>query len=907
MRWIYLLPVSLLMMAGCVTTADFDDDDEGPDLVSERPSDFLDQAVVGPRGDGTYVVPTNQLIDPAGTTIDFPGRPVVVTKHPSLPLLAVKNKGDVVLIDTASAALTQTLKMPRDGASFCGLVWRADGSAFWVTSSKQYLHRASRQADGSYAFDTEIEVPGPGGKGESAPGGIALDEARGLAYVCLSRNNSIGVVDIAAGNVVEEIPVGIAPFDVKLHRDFLFVTNWGGSRPKDGDQTGPTSGSRVLTDERGIANTGSVSVIQLQSIGAVKVADGASADVVAEMENHVTPMNDAKGWTSFDVAVGLHPSGMAFSADGNTLFVANANSDTVSMLHTTTIQPGEVQVAKEFVVKPDPGLPFGSAPNAIAVSRDQKYLYVALGGNNCIAALSLATGAVDGLIPTGWYPGDVQLDAETNVLYVANTKGVGSRNEEFTHIAKRVGDYQAVTVPPGTYYNSHTHRGSVSIIPVPTWEELEDLSYRVASNMRLPQIEAAMNAKPARKQREVPVPTRPGEVSPFKHVLYIIKENRTYDQILGDMPQGNGDPSLCHFGRDVTPNHHALAEEFVLLDNFYCNGVLSADGHQWTNEGYVTDYIEKQFGGFTRSYPYDGDDALAYASSGFIWDQVMAKGLTFRNYGEMVQAKITPNDATWTQIYEQYKNGGDEIKIEATAHIPRLQEHLNPGFIGFPGKVQDVYRAKVFLEEFAEFEKNGNLPNFMIMLLPNDHTVGTREGYPTPRATVADNDLALGQIVDAVSRSSYWPETAIFVVEDDPQAGLDSVDGHRTVAFCISPYTKRGEVVSTHYNQSSMLRTMELILGLDPVNQLTLAALPMTDCFKETPDLTPYTVKPNIIPLDEMNPPVSATRGLQRKYARMSMKMPLDDIDEADEGLFNRILWHSVKGYDVPYPVLTRD
>lgn len=906
MRWMYLLPLALLAIAGCATTPEHAED-EGKDLVSERPTDFLEQAVVGPQGDGTYVVPTNQLIDPAGETVQFPGRPVVVTRHPSEPLLAVKNKSDVLLIDTDTKAIRQTLPMPRDGASFCGLVWTADGGAFWVTSSKRYLHRASRQADGAYAWDAEIELLGPGGKGESAPGGIALDEKRGLAYVCLSRNNSIGVVDLAAGTVLEEIPAGIAPFDVKLHRDFAFVTNWGGSRPEAGTPTGPTSGSQVAVDERGIANTGSITVIQLQSLAAVKVKDGASPERVADLDTHITPMNDAKGWTAFDVEVGLHPSGMAFAPDGNTLYVANANSDTVSVIRTGTILPGAVVVERTLVVKPERNLPFGSAPNAIAVSADGGSLYVALGGNNCIAVVRMDTGGVAGLIPTGWYPGDLQIDPDSNVLYVANTKGVGSRNEEFENIAKRVGDYSAVAVPPGEYYNSHTHRGSVSIIPVPGQDELAEYTYRVATNMRLPQIEAAMAAKPARQPREVPVPTRPGEVSPIKHVLYIIKENRTYDQILGDLPQGNGDPSLVHFGRDVTPNHHALAEEFVLLDNFYCNGVLSADGHQWVAEGYVTDYIEKQFGGFTRSYPYAGDDALAYASSGFIWDQVLAKGLTFRNYGEMVQAKITPSDATWAQIYAQYQDGGDAIKIEATSHIPTLQAHMNPGFIGFPGKVQDVYRAKVFLEEFAEFEKNGNLPNFMTMLLPNDHTSGTREDMPTPRAAVADNDLALGQIVEALSHSSYWPEMAILVVEDDPQAGLDHVDGHRTIAFCISPYTKRAEVVSTHYNQSSMLRTIELILGLDPVNQLTLAALPMTDCFKDTPDLTPYKARPNIIPLDEMNPPVSATRGLQRHYAKQSMKMPLDDIDNADEGLFNRVLWHSVKGYDVPYPELKRE
>ncbi|MBL7645776.1 MAG: bifunctional YncE family protein/alkaline phosphatase family protein [Candidatus Hydrogenedentes bacterium] len=904
MRWIYLLPFLALSVAGCVTTPEHED--EGEDFVSESPTDFLEQAVVGPNGDGTYVVPTTQLIDPAGETILFPGRPVNIVRHPAAPVLAVKGKADVILIDAGTRAILQTMPLPRDGSSFNGLVWNGDGSSFWVTSSKRYLHRASRQEGGAYAWDLEVELPGPGGKGDCAPGGIALDEKRGLAFVCLSRNNTIGVIDIATAKVVEEISVGVAPFDIKIQRDFAFVTNWGGSRPGEGVPTSDSSGTPVAIDERGIANTGSITVIQLQQVAAVKVKDGTSAEVVAEMDTHVTPMNEARGWTSFDVPVGLHPSGMALSPDGGKLYVANANSDTISVLNAAAVTPESLAVADTWIAKPKATLPFGSAPNALAVSADGKTLYAALGGNNCIAVMSTKDGAVQGLIPTGWYPGALAFDAASNQLYVANTKGVGSRFEESEVVAKRLKDYQGGEVPPGTYLNSHSHLGSVSFIPVPGREELADYTLRVAENMRLPLIEAELGDKRP-GTRETPVPTRPGEVSPFKHVFYIIKENRTYDQVFGDLPQGKGDPNLCHFPREVTPNHHALAEEFVLLDNFYCNGVLSADGHQWVAEGYVTDYIEKQFGGFTRSYPYDGDDALAYASSGFIWDQVLAKGLTFRNYGEMVKATITPSDATWAQIYEQYKNGGDAIKIEASAHIPRVQQYLCPDFIGFPGKVQDVYRAKIFLKEFAEFEKAGNLPNFITMLLPNDHTSGTREDMPTPRACVADNDLALGQIVDAITHSSYWPESVIFVVEDDPQAGLDHVDGHRTVALCISPYTRRGQVVSKHYNQSSMLRTMELILGLDPVNQLTLAANPMTDCFNQSPDLTPYTVRPNTIPLDEMNPPVSATRGLQRHYAKQSMKMPLDDIDEADEGLFNRVLWHSVKGYDVPYPVLRRE
>ena len=425
--------------------------------------------------------------------------------------------------------------------------------------------------------------------------------------------------------------------------------------------------------------------------------------------------------------------------------------------------------------------------------------------------------------------------------------------------------------------------------------------------MRLPKINQTLNLQHV-EEKIVPVPTRPGERSVFKHVLYIIKENRTYDQILGDLPQGNGEPELCFYGRNVTPNHHELAEQFVLLDNTYCNGVLSADGHQWTDEGNVSDYLERSFGGFERSYPYDGDDALAYSASGFIWDYVLQAGLTFRNYGEFVGAKIEPSSTNWTDHYTDFIQNTQKIKIQAIPQLHTLEPYTCPTYIGFPGKVQDVYRAGEFIKELNAYEKSGELPNFMIMLLPNDHTSGTREGAPTPRAAVADNDLALGRIVEAVSNSIFWKETAIFVVEDDPQAGLDHVDGRRTIAFCISPYTKRGQVISTHYNQNSILRTIELILGLPPMNQFDMAANPMTDCFTDKPDFTPYVALVNQIPLDEMNPLLSSLNksGKQYYYAKKSMEMPLDDIDKADEGLFNSILWHDAKGYDVPYPELAR-
>ena len=821
------------------------------DVLQLEPDVAFHKAVVGPQDDGTFVVATTQRIDPAGESVAFEGRPVDLALSPDETVLAVKNRNEIVLIDAATREIAQKLRLPKGGASWTGVAWSRDGSKVWTTSTDGTLRSAARQADGTFDWADEFAMPAPAVGGSPAPSGFAVDEDAGVAYVALSRNNSVAVVDLTSGETETEIAVGIAPYTALLVGGKLYVTNWGGRQPVDGDTTGPTSGSRAVVDpETGVASSGTVSVIDL-----------ATRSVAAEID------------------VDLHPSGMAVSPDGTRLYVANANSDTVSVIETAA-----GTVVGRLGAKPLPELPFGSAPNALAVSPDGATLYVANGGNNAVAVIDVADETVLGLIPTGWYPGALAISRDGGTLFVANTKGIGSRAVRREH-----------------GYNTHDYMGTVTFIATPSEEELAQHTLTAAANMRLPSMLRAMDptAAPA---RVVPVPTRPGETSVFRHVIYIIKENRTYDQVFGDMEQGDGDPSLCTFPREVTPNHHALAEQFVLLDNFYCNGTLSADGHQWTDEGYVTDYLEKSYGGFVRSYPYDGDDALAYASSGFIWDAVLRAGLTFRDYGEFVQAKIEPSGATWTDIYNDYLNDTSEVSIRATTELHTLEPYLCPTYVGFPGKVQDVYRAREFIRELEAFEENGELPNFTIMLLPNDHTVGAREGYPTPRAAVADNDLALGRIVEAVSKSRFWPETAIFVVQDDPQAGFDHVDGRRTVALCISPYTKRGYVDSTHYNQTSMLRTMELILGLPPMNQFDMAAIPMDVSFAETADLTPYTALPNEIALDEMNPPVSSLSGPARRFAELSMELPLDDIDEADEDTLNRIIWHATMGDGVPYP-----
>jgi YVTN family beta-propeller protein len=826
-------------------------------LFEKSKDKFKDNSVVGAQEDNSRIVATSQIIDPAGETISFPGRPVDLALNYSGTVLAVKNISSIVFMSAEKQTVMQTLKLPAGGHSFTGITWSADDQKVWTTDTRGYL-RSAKLINGSYAWDDAILLPGPNPDDKSGPypGGLTIDDQKGYAYVALSRNNTLGIVNLKTKQLESQIRVGIAPYTVLMHENTAYVSNWGGRQPISGDKTGPSGGSNVVVDPKtGIASSGTVSVVDLKTNKVIK-----------------------------EIAVHLHPSGMSYSPDKTKLYVANANSDLISVIDTRTNS-----VIKDLSSKPMAELPFGSAPNSVTVSSDGKTLFAANGGNNHIAVIDLSNGKVKGLIPSGWYPGAVLLSKDGSKLFVANIKGNGSPQTGLRDKG----------------INSHDHSGSVSFITVPDSENLRKYTIRAATTMRLPKITQSLRLERV-NERIVPVPTRPGEKSVFKHVLYIIKENRTYDQVFGDLPQGRGDSSLTQFGRKVTPNHHALAENFVLLDNTYCNGVLSADGHQWANEGYATDYLEKSFGGFVRSYPYEGDDALAFASSGFIWDKVLEAGLTFRNYGEFVTAKVEPANASWTQLYNDYKNGTRNVKIKATSKLHTLEPYLCPTFVGFPSSIPDVYRAGEFLKEFREYEKTNSLPNFMIMLLPNDHTTGTREGYPTPRAQVADNDLALGQIVEAVSNSKFWKETAIFVIEDDPQAGLDHIDGRRTVALCISPYTKRGAVVNSHYNQNSILRTIELILGLPPMSQFDMIANPMTDCFTSKPDFRPYKALPNQIPLDEMNPKLSALSGKKKFWAQKSMEMSLDELDEANEDTLNLILWYSVKGYNTPYPKLAR-
>jgi hypothetical protein len=528
---------------------------------------------------------------------------------------------------------------------------------------------------------------------------------------------------------------------------------------------------------------------------------------------------------------------------------------------------------------------------------------VANGTNNAVAVVDFAPphSRLAGCFPTGWYPGALVVDTPREAIYVANVKGVGSRSTSWEGERK-------IDDKPVYGYNTHDQLGTISLVKLAEVRDLAKHTDKVLANNRLTETVNAL-APPRKDVKPRPLPERHGEPSVLKHVLYIIKENRTYDQVLGDVERGEGDPELCIFGGKVTPNHHKLVDDFVLLDNFYCSGILSADGHQWATEAYATDYLERGFGGWPRSYPYAGGDAMAYASSGFLWDNALAHKKTLRIYGEFVRATIRWRDParqerpTFMDCYRDFLDQTGKIEIRGRATIESLDPYVCETTIGFPSNVPDVYRADQFIRELKQFEASGELPNLMIMLLPNDHTAGTRPGMPTPQAAVADNDLALGRVVEAMTYSKFWPETAIFVVQDDPQAGFDHIDGHRTVAMVISPYTSRRLVDSTNYNQTSMIRTMELILGLPPMNQFDASASAMTGCFDGAANLTPYDAVDNIIPLDQINPDPEAIRDpRQLHWAQVSLTLPLDDVDEADEDTLNRILWHATRGRDDTYP-----
>ena len=853
---------------------------------------------VGRTADGKRAVtPVNQVLTPFGRIVELPGlRPQGLALSPDGRWLIVSGQSnELVVVDPVAGTIRQRVVLPGEGSaepqpgvvspnilepdkkgqlSYTGLIFSRDGRKIFLSNVNGSIKVFAVGDDGTVKPSHSFPLPlanAPRRK-EEIPSGLAHSADGARLYVCANLSNQLFELDAATGAVLRTFPVGVAPYDVVLVDGKAYVSNWGGRRPDEGDHTGPAGRGTVVrvTPDTHIASEGSVSVVPLAAGG---------------------------GGAVKEIMMGLHASALAVSPNGRYVVCANAAADNLSVIDTRSDA-----VVETIWVKSKPSDLFGASPNALVFEPTGRRLYVANGTQNAVAVVRFdpadRESKLEGLIPVGWFPAALAYDENRQTIYAANLKGLPEAKKKMTG-------------SQATGFTSKQYAGSLSLVPVPAKGDLPKLSETVARNLRREAVvQSQLPARPGQPTRAIP--ERSGEPSRIKHVVYIIKENRTYDQVFGALKNGNGDPSLCIFGEEITPNQHKLVRDFVLLDNTYCAGILSADGHQWSTTAFATDYMEKSFAGFPRSYPdgmgVDEDDALAYAPSGFLWDNAVKRGVSVRNYGEFMAPAVRWADGRkgtpdFLSCYRTWKGEKQEAVFASYPMVESLRAFSPTGYVGWAMEVPDQVRADFILRELRDFEARGEFPALTLICLPNDHTSGTKAGSPTPAACMADNDLAFGRIVEGLSRSRFWKEMAIFAIEDDPQAGWDHVSGYRTTAYCISPWAKRGAVVSTQYNTTSVIRTMEQILGLPPMNQFDGSATPMFDCFREEPDFTPFAAVPNRVPLDQMNPvPAKIADAALRRDAVASAKMNFREVDKAPEDQLNRILWRAMKGSRVPYP-----
>jgi YVTN family beta-propeller protein len=890
--------------------------------------------VTGPQSNGSFVVGNGQVITPSGTQVDLGirvrAKAIALNPNRRTHTAAVLTLGAseaVEVFDTDTGVVLQnfiTLGTDSSG-SYSGIAYSADGKNLVFSQDSSNVAVVKVNDDGLLGDDAQVSVPpdqpvspfikcfpnspiGPYlrpcgtfySPWTSYPGGVAFSGDGKSAYALLNQNNTLAKIDLTSKpKFVKEIRVGNAPHSIVVDGATAYVSNEGGREATEADFQIYSAGTPIVADPVvGSSITGTVSVVDLTTM---KVTN--------------------------TISTGLHPTGMAIY--GRSLLVANTYSDSISV-----IDMGSNQVLRTIDLSLPIGVPgegkpaYGAAPNSIAVDSQHGIAYVALYNANAIGVVDLskrATTPVLGMIPVAYAPASVVLDKANNTLIVANDKGVGARYSFEC-------DYGVCD------YNTHQDNGTVSIVPVPDSGTLATMTAQVFENNHwdlVQNIQSASGGKPSTKP--VAIPKNVGDPSLIKHVFLIIRENRTYDQILGDVAAGNGDPTLAVFGGKVTPNAHKLVKRFPLLDNFYDPSRQSADGHQWISEAMAPYADDIQSPDWNRSYPGgNAGDSLAYTKKGFLWSEAAAKGLTVKIYGEYVENDtfLQPDGSTsepsWSDFYadSQCFEGGPacappgvagektlyhQNTVHAESSVPAVYQHLITNFPQFDLGIPDQFRVDLWVQDFKADVKAGTVPALNVLWVIDDHTGGP----PTPEAQQADNDLAIGRIIDYISHSNVWSTSAIFIEEDDAQNGVDHVDGHRSPGYIVSPFAVQGGPADhTYYTQVNMTRTIEQILGLPPMNQFDLVASPMRTAFvKGTPPATnfnPWGHVKNQIPLTEGvtasiapatdSPQVAALKNAWLKKKAELFAGKLTRPDSEDPEAVNHFNWYMTTGFKKPYP-----
>ena len=765
-------------------------------------------------------LPNGWSLTPVGHSLPLGDLPLNLVLSPSRKLMAVTNNGQsrqtLQLIDLSSEKILSTIEIPK---SWLGLAFSADEKYLYASGGND--NWILKYSLSGHMLKLKDSIPlGEKWPEKISPAGIALDDAGHLLYVVTKENNSLYIVDLAEKKVEKKISLGGEGYTCLLSPDKsqLYISCWGCDK--------------------------------------VLILDTKTREITGE------------------VAVGDNPNDMCLTKSGTFLYVANANDNNVSVINIK-----EKRVVETLGAALYPESPSGSTTNALALSGDEKTLYVANADNNCLAVFDVSspgTSKSKGFIPVGWYPTAVKVVGRK--VYVANGKGFTSMANPHgpnpTNRKEEVGFQKGEkkkAIP--VQYIGGLFTGTLSIFNEPGEKMLAQYSKLVYANS--PYVKS--KELTAVGEEGNPVPMKVGAPSPVKHVFYIIKENRTYDQVLGDIKEGHGDPGLVLFGEKVTPNLHAIAKEFVLLDNFYCDAEVSADGHNWSMGGYATDYLEKtwptSYGDRGGNYDGEGNRAIANNKTGFIWDHCRRAGVSYRTYGEFA---------------DDYK-----------PNIPVLKDHFCTYYTSWDQTVRDTTRVNQWKRDFDSLVAANALPQLNTLRIINDHTEGLRKGRPSPFAHVADNDLAVGTFIDLLSHSSVWKESVVFVIEDDAQNGPDHIDAHRTTAYIAGGFIKRHYVDHTAYTTTSMLRTMELILGIPPMSQYDAAAMPMWRCFSHTADLSPFNHVPNQVSLDEKNT-------AWNELAKKSEGFDFTREDRIPDMEFNEVLWKGIKGMDAIVPAPRR-